>query len=166
LISAALIVLAIAGYLAFLVQQFIGIFFNSLLADRALAQLGKKADDDRLWKEWAKHTVHMLLTSVTKTLLFLLLGLVFFGFSLLPGLNLLALLGAFALVAFDCIDYSFEALGFGLRRRFAYMLSQWAQWAGMTAALALTLLVPGLTLLVIPGAVVGAALIIKVERSL
>ena len=164
LFSAGLLVTCITVYVAFILQGVVAMFFHAILADRTLAQQGKKADDRRVGREWAKHTVRMILTSLLKAVLFLLLGAVFFVFSFIPGLNAIALVGTMALLAFDCMDYSFEALGFGLRRRIAYMFRQWPQWAGMATALALTLLIPGLTLLIVPGAVVGAALIIKVER--
>ncbi len=68
-------------------------------------------------------------------------------------------------LAFDSLDYSFEALGMGFRERLRYLIKEWSQWFGMATSLALTLLMPGLTLLIIPGAVVGAALILKEQNG-
>ena len=86
-------------------------------------------------------------------------------FLFVPVLNLLAVSAAMLLLAFDSMDYSFETLGWGLRQRLRYLRREWVQWSGMAAGLALTLLLPGLTLLVIPGAVVGAAMLVKAETQ-
>jgi CysZ protein len=104
--------------------------------------------------------------SLLKTLLLLAVGFILFVFSFLPVLNFFAVGGALMILALDCMDYSLEALGYGFRQRMAYFVKNPAQWLGMSLGLGLTLLVPGLTLLVIPGAVTGAALIVKDEKTL
>lgn len=165
LISMGLLIFISLIYGIYLLQSLIAVPFYSFLADRTLGELGKKPDDSRQWKEWAAHTARMIRVSLIKTAILLMAGIVFFMFSFLPILNFFAMAGALLILASDCMDYSLEALGFGLRRRLSYFLKNWAQWFGMATGLALTLLVPGLTLLVIPGAVVGAALIVKNERT-
>jgi len=166
LASLTLLVFISSLYVIYLLHGLIAIPFYAILADRSLGLLDKKLDDRRMWREWAKNTLRMIRISLLKTLILLLVGIVLFVFSFLPVLNVLAICGALLILASDCMDYTLEALGYGLRQRFAYFFRNWAQWLGMAAGLALTLLVPGLTLLVIPGAVVGAALIVKNERSL
>jgi uncharacterized protein involved in cysteine biosynthesis len=84
-----------------------------------------------------------------------------FVFSFVPGINVLAFVLTLMMLSFDCMDYTFDAMGLGLRDRLLYLTARWQQWAGMATSLALTLLVPGLTLLMVPGAVVGAAVIFK-----
>jgi uncharacterized protein involved in cysteine biosynthesis len=105
----------------------------------------------------------MLRVSLLKSLALLPLGFCLFVFSFLPVLNLISLAGAMMVLAFDCMDYSLEALGLGFRRRIRYMRRHLAQWLGMWGGLAWTLIVPGLTLLIIPGAIVGAAMVVKSE---
>ena len=107
----------------------------------------------------------MLKTSVIKGVIFLCVGVLLFVCSFIPGLNVVAIGGTLMLVAFDCLDYALEAQGFPLRRRFAYARANKAQWFGIAAGLGLTLLLPGLTLLVIPGAVVGSALILNLPKN-
>jgi uncharacterized protein involved in cysteine biosynthesis len=142
-------------------QALAAVPFNSLLAARTLRQLGKSVDEARLKREWMVHTLRMIAVSLVKSVFLLCAGLLFFLLSFFPILNLLALAGTFLLLAGDCMDYSFEAMGFGLGRRAGYLFSHRMQWAGMATGLGLTLLVPGLTFLVIPGAVAGAAMIFK-----
>lgn len=127
--------------------------FYSVLAEKTLKLAGRKPP------------MHlplgaMLKTSVIKGFIFLTAGVLLFFCSFIPGLNVIAIFMTLMLVAYDCLDYSLEARGLGLRSRFGYAFRHFARWAGVAAGLALTLLLPGLTLLVIPGAVVGAALII------
>ncbi len=141
--------------------RLIAVPFFSLVVERTLHRLGKKSGGTRMWKQ----TFKMFRVSVVKTLMFLGLGGVLLLFSFLPVLNIFAYTAALFLVAFDCMDYSLEAVGYGLGQRMRYMFREWSQWTGMAAGLALTLLLPGSTLLVIPGAVVGAALIFKPENQ-
>jgi uncharacterized protein involved in cysteine biosynthesis len=143
-------------YVAFVVHNLVAIPFYSLLADRTLVQLGKKRGDSS-WRS----SLRLLRVGVLKSILLLAMGVVLFVFSFVPFLNLLAVTGALMILAFDCMDYAFDGVGFSLRQRLGYLLREWAQWLGMAAGLALTLLVPGLTLLIVPGAVVGSALILK-----
>ncbi len=148
-------------YVMYIVQMVVAVPFYTLLADRTLWRLAKKPEESKAWKKWARKTLSMIKASLLKAALLLSIGIILFMFSFLPVLNIFALWGALLILGFDCMDYSFEAMGFGFRRRLAYLFREWAQWSGMAVGLALTLLIPGLTLLVLPGAVVGAALILK-----
>jgi CysZ protein len=161
LVSGALIALFSSVYVLYLGQSLIAVPFYAFLADRTLTQAGKKPNDSRMWKEWARHTLRMIRVSLMKFILLLAVGVVLFVFSFLPVLNVFTLTGALMILALDCMDYSLDPLGLGLRQRISYYRRNWAQWLGMAVGLGLTLLLPGLTLLIIPGAVVGAAIIVK-----
>lgn len=165
LVAMTLLTCVTTVYVFYLLQGLVAVPFYSFLADRTLSGLGKKPNDDRMWNEWARHSLRMLRVSLIKTFVLLVAGVVLFVFQFLPILNFFAAAGVLLILASDCMDYSLEALGLGLRQRLGYFFRYWAQWFGMAAGLALTLLVPGLTLLVIPGAVVGAALIVKNEKN-
>jgi CysZ protein len=131
--------------------------FYSLLAERALHDLGKR---DRTKFGFS---VRAILVSMTKSALFLLIGTAIFLFSFVPLVNVLGFILALMILAFDTMDYSFEAMEMGLTQRLAYFFRHMPQWFGMAISLALTLLIPGLTLLILPGAVVGAAMILDDE---
>jgi uncharacterized protein involved in cysteine biosynthesis len=154
-LGGGLIVSLAALYILFVLHSFVAVPFYSVLAERALAQRGLHH------KQNIAGMLRMFRIGAVKSVLLLAIGVVLFVLSFVPVLNLAALAVTLLLLAFDCMDYAFEAAGFGLRRRLGYLFTRRAQWAGMAAGLALTLLVPGLTLLVTPGAVVGGALILK-----
>lgn len=160
-ISAGILAFMSSVYVIYVLQALIAMPFYSLLADRALWMLGKKPEESLVWQKWVRKTLRMMRVSLLKAFLLLTLGLVLFLFSFLPMLNFVALAGAMMILAWDCMDYSFEALDFGFRQRVRYLTGEMPQWMGMAAGLGLTLFIPGLTLLVIPGAVVGAAIILK-----
>lgn len=141
-------------YCVYVLHAIIAQPFYSLLADQTLKFKNKSVKHDLRLSA-------MLRISVIKGLIFLFVGVVLFICSFIPVLNLAAIAGTLLLVAYDCLDYSLESRGLRLRARFAYVAKYPGQWLGLAAGLALTLLVPGLTLLVIPGAVVGGALILK-----
>jgi CysZ protein len=164
LVSSALLALFSSIYVMYLSQSVIAVPFYSYLADRTLGQLGKKPEIQRTWKQWILHSLSMIRVSLIKLIVLVVVGAVLFGFSFLPVLNVFALIGALMILALDCMDYSLDALGLGFRARMGYYARNWAQWLGMALGLGLTLLIPGFTLLIIPGAVVGAAIIVKNER--
>lgn len=140
-------------YVSYLVHVVVCGPFYSMLADRALHDLGKNGEKN------FRITVHALLASVLKAALFFGIGTAIFIFSFVPLVNVVGLILALMIVAFDTMDYSFEAMGMGLRERLRYFFQHLPQWLGMASSLALTMLIPGLTLLILPGAVVGAAMI-------
>lgn len=149
-----IVVTLVILYAVYVLHAIVAQPFYSLLADKALRLAGKAIVHELRLSA-------MLWASLIKGIIFLCVGVLLFISSFIPGLNMLAIAGTLMLVAFDCLDYSLESRGLLLRRRFAYALRNKAQWTGIASGLALTLLLPGLTLLVIPGAVVGAALILK-----
>ncbi len=146
-------------YIVYVLHALVAIPFYSALAERTLKLLGKSRGG------LSPFNLHMLRVGLVKSVIFLFLGVIIFAFSFVPVLNIITLAGTLSLLAFDCMDYSLEARGLGFRQRLNYALTNKAQWAGMAVALALTLLIPGLTLLVIPGAVVGAAVILKDKKA-
>jgi CysZ protein len=127
--------------------------FYSLLAEKVL----KKSEHF----EPSGFSFRMFMTSIIKALCFLILAIMAFLISFVPGFQWVGPMTAAGILAFDCLDYSFEARQMGLRQRFRFVMQQKRIFLGLSGGMALTLLVPGLTFLALPGAVVGAALIIS-----
>lgn len=141
-------------YLSYLIHIILCGPFYSILAERALHDLGKQ---DR---HQFHFSLRVLLGSLLKSFLFLAVGAGLFLFSVVPLINVVGFVMALLILAFDTMDYSFEAMGMGLSSRLRYFFRHFPQWLGMATSLALTLIIPGLTLLILPGAVVGAAMIL------
>ncbi len=144
-------------YLAFVLSSVLAAPFNSLLAENVLVRLGSKKDEPFRLLPWILLSLKMLGFSLMKAALFLLLGLVIFVFSFVPILNLLSAFVAFLIIVFDFSDYSFEALNWSLARRLAFFKLHLKEFGAMALFMTLTGLVPGLTLLLLPLGVVGAA---------
>lgn len=151
MLLATLLILAGGIFTAYIVQSLIAIPFYGFLVSGVLREKGVKAGNGSI--------VHMLMVGLIKAFIFIFCGVGFFFMSFIPLFNAISLIGPLLLISFDLIDYSFEVSGFGLRQRIGYMLRRKGLWLGMAAGLGLTLIIPGLTLLVAPGAVVGAALV-------
>lgn len=161
LLGTALLVILAVVFLAYVVQSVVAVPFYSLMAERTLVLAGAREDQPFHLGRWTRESLHMLRVALVKAFLFLSLGALLFLLSFVPVVNVFAVFGALLLMAFDLLDYSFEAMRFGLRRRLRMVARHKRMWAGMAAALGLTTLVPGLTLILAPGAVIGAALIFK-----
>lgn len=152
-------------YLAYIVQALIAIPFFTLLADKVLLRLGAKVHAPQKMREWIAFNLRMFRVGLVKTVLFLIFAVFLFGLSFVPGLNLLSLFGTLLILSFDCMDYSFEGMGWRFRDRLGFQRRNGVQWMGAAVGLGLTLVIPGLTLLVVPGAVVGGALLVHESRS-
>jgi CysZ protein len=152
-----LVFLVLLGYLVFLLGAVVAAPFHSLLAERTLMKLGALQSRPFYFGEWIRGGLRMLMASLVKLVVFSLLGVFIFVASFIPGVNLLGSFMASLIVAFDSMDYSFEVKEWNFRRRVDFFRKEFPLFAGMGLSLGLTLLVPGLTLLVYPTAVVGAA---------
>lgn len=161
LILAAVALFAGVLYAVYFVHAVISIPFYAAMAERALRMGGAEVEQSSSVTDYAANFLRMLRVSLTKAILFFVLGIGLFILAWIPGLNFLSIAGAMFLLAFDCMDYSFEVKRLGFRSRLRYALGHFSQWLGHALGLGLTLVIPGLTLLVIPGAVVGAALNMK-----
>lgn len=98
-----------------------------------------------------------------KTMILGPFGGLMFAFAFTPAMNLIGATLLIIVWAYDILEYGFEVYGRSVRDRLEYVSRHRNQWLGMATGLALTLILPPLTLLVIPGAVVGAALLLKVD---
>ncbi len=124
--------------------------FMSFMAESILKKYGLKSQVSFL---------AMLKVAILKSVVFLMLGVILFVLSFIPGLNLISSFSAFMILAFDSMDYSFEASGFTFSTRIRFFFRHLPVFLGMASVLGLTLLLPGLTLIVLPFAVAGAAVI-------
>lgn len=155
------VLIVLVNYAVFLLASVIAAPFNSLLAERSLIQLGVIQDRPFQLKAWLGTTIRMTLAALIKAMIFFLLGLAILVLSFIPVLNVGASFAALLVMTFDSYDYSFEILEWGIRRRFRQFLKHFPEASGMASFMALTLVVPGLTLLLLSPAVVGAAQLIK-----
>lgn len=153
--------LIVVIYGTFLVATVVAAPFNSLLAERTLMHLGVIEEKPFKLGAWISTSLKLLVIGLIKSLIFAFLGIFIFITSFIPVLNFVSSYLALLIMSFDSMDYSFEAREFGLKKRFRYFQTKFPEFTGMAGGLALTILVPGLTLLVLPCSVVGAAIIMK-----
>jgi CysZ protein len=147
-------------YFLYLLAGIVASPFNSILADRTLSKLGAKRVEDMSIRRVSSLAARMFFISVVRGVILLTLGVLIFTVGLIPGLNFLTVAFAFLVICLDSADYSFEALEFGLRERFAFVHRHLAVFLGMASFVGLTLLIPGLILVLMPAAVCGCAAVI------
>lgn len=156
--------LIVVIYGTFLIATVVAAPFNSLLAERTLMHLGVLEEKPFKMGEWVATSLKLLMIGLGKSLIFAFIGIFIFIASFIPGLNFVASYVALLIMSFDSMDYSFEAREFGLRKRFRYFQARFPEFTGMAGGLALTIFVPGLTLLILPCSVVGAAIVMKNQQ--
>ena len=146
--------LVTGSFFVFFVASTISSPFYSLMAEQVLLKNGVIQIED---VQGLKRAFRMFVVSLIKTIVMILIGGVLFLLSFLPGLNLIASFFAFVLMAFDCMDYSMETVGMNLSERSSHFRRYFASYSGLGLVIGLTVLIPGLTLFVMPTLVVGAA---------
>lgn len=155
-----IVFIALLIYLLYLIAGIVASPFNSILAERTLSRLGAKREEPFSLERAASLAWRMFLVSLARAVILLGVGVLVFFASFLPGLNFVAVFFAFLVICFDGADYSFEVLEMGLRERFAFLRDHFLEFLGMASFIGLTLMVPGLILLLMPAAVVGCASVI------
>jgi uncharacterized protein involved in cysteine biosynthesis len=137
--------------------------FLAILAEKTLANAGAPVVGFANFGLRLLHILRMLCVSLLKAVVFAMAGITLFLASFIPGLNFAAVYGSMCLFAADVFDYSFEALGWGFHRRMRELRLAAPEVGGLGAGLALTSFLPGLTVLLLPLAVVGAAEVVADE---
>jgi len=150
-------VFILSGYFIYSVASIIASPFYSVLAEKTLEFRGIRLTSAKTFSGYTKLAVRMLWISVRRSVVLLTLFALLFILAWIPGLNLISTLAAFVILAFDIADYSFEARQMSLASRFADLRSNILEYFGMGMALAMAAIIPGLILLVMPYAIVGAS---------
>ncbi|MCB0406964.1 MAG: EI24 domain-containing protein [Bdellovibrionales bacterium] len=153
-------------YGTFLISTVIAAPFNSLLAEQTLMYLGAIERQPFQLKKWLSTSVKMLFLGLIKSALFAFFGIFIFIGSFIPIVNVFSSICALLIMSFDSMDYSFEVYELGLRQRLRFFQEHFAEFFGMAGGLAFTLFVPGLTVVLLPCSVVGAALVISQKKKL
>ncbi len=138
--------------------------FNVLLAEKALRRQNGKVAEIHGIRGWILHSLRMILISLTKAVVFAFAGLILFAASFIPGLNLAAAYLSMCVFAADVFDYGFEAQGADFRMRLKRWQNLKPEVMGLGATLTLTSLIPGLTVLALPVAVVGSTTVIASKQ--
>lgn len=152
-----LIAFIMCFYFVYVLASVVASPFNSVLAEKILISKGVIKSEPSHLMSMIKVSVQMLVVSLKRAAFLLVVGLVLFVLSFIPGLNLLAAFSVFVLLAFDSMDYAFEASKMSLNARIEFFKKNFVEFCGMGAFVGLTAFIPGLTLLLMPLAVVGAA---------
>lgn len=153
-------------YSVFVLSSVVAAPFYAILVEKILVKKGVRPDRPFDLGRWLSISLKMLGISLLKAMVFLVVGVVLLVISFIPGLNVLSIFATFLIIAFDCMDYSFETMEMNFSSRMRFFKNHLREFLGMGAFLTLTAFIPGLTLLVLPIAVCGAAdLFVKLHEK-
>lgn len=142
-------------YVVFLFSMIVASPFYALLAERTLVAKGTLKDRPFNFGGWLFFSLRMLTVSLLKAVLFSVLGFILFIFSFVPGLYPGSVAGFSLILAYDIADYSYEALGYGLRQRLRHFIENPVFFIGLAAAMGLTTPLLGFGLVFTPLAIIG-----------
>lgn len=151
LVMAWVMALVLWLLVVYLVASILSLPFYSQMSEHVIRALGMAPKGGG----GLKTMVHMLKVGLIKSLVFFILAMVLMVVAFVPGFNLLALFATMVIMAADALDYSFEALRFSFRDRKRHWREHVPFLLGVAVILALTSLVPGLTLLLQPFVILG-----------
>lgn len=149
--------MVIGIYLLFILSTVIASPFNSLMAEKTLMHYGLIEDRPFSFSHWASVTAKMVMISLGRALILLIVGIGLFVFSLVPVLNIFVSFLVFIIIAFDCMDYSYELKELSLKQRFRTLTILLPEYLGMGSFLWLVTFIPGFSLIVLPFAVIGCS---------
>jgi CysZ protein len=139
--------------------------FNDALAEKTL--LLTKALPETKWqfKGWVSKSLKNLGAMLRKAMVLLIVGGLLLFAALLPGLGLIAGAIGIFIMAVDIMDFTFDhfQMTFGERKNF--IRSYLPEMIGFTGALALTMAIPIINMLALPGSVVAAAWLFSKIKS-
>ncbi len=144
-------------YVIFVLSRLLAAPFHALLAERALIELEVIENRPFRFGEWLRLSIRMIVQSLLKTGAFAAVGLVLLLLSLIPLANILAAIGFLLIAAFDCTDYSLEAVHLTFRERIRLVRDNFAYFCGFAASLGLVFLIPGFNFFLLPAAVAGGS---------
>ncbi len=147
----------LAVYIGFMIIQIISIPFYSLSCERILMKRGVFPKRDFNLGIWIRLNIRLFLISIIRMTIFLVFGAIVFILSFIPGLQFLALLYSGYVMALDSVDYTLEIYEMNLGRRLGIYFGNMSFFLGLGLVLSPSLFVPGLTLILLPIAVVGSA---------
>lgn len=149
--------LVAALYVAYILSIIIASPFNSLLAEKTLQLTGALPEEPFKIGRWLSFTVKMLVVALLKAVVFLIVGLIAFVIAFIPGLNILSIYITLYMMSLDLFDYSLEAAGYNLTQRLGFGRNEVPMISGVSLALFVTTLIPGLFFVLAPLGVVGAS---------
>jgi uncharacterized protein involved in cysteine biosynthesis len=154
-----------SGVITFALGTWLASPFNSLLAEKALVHFGAKQEGPFVMQKWIRTTLKMAAVGMIRSAVLLLFGVLLFVLSFVPVFHLPILFIGFFIMTTDCIDYSLETLEYDLKGRFRYYFQNFPQISGFATALGLTFMVPGLSFLLMPAAIAGAAHLVSENKK-
>lgn len=144
-------------YVGFMLVQIISIPFYALSCERILMKRKLFPQRDFDLGIWVRLNLRLFVISIFRMIIFLFFGVIVFIISFIPGLQLLALVYSGYVMALDSMDYTLEIYEMSLGRRFVLYFQHLRFFLGLAVVLLPSLFIPGLTLLLLPIAVVGSA---------
>lgn len=149
--------LIFASYFSYVVLCIVGAPFYSLMADRILLRRGVDAPVKNSFLRWLYSTLRMLIISIVKICFFLGLSVVLFVISFFTIGMLIVPLCLSVMMAYDCLDFSFECMTMSLRERIRYFFEHLSLFAGLALAILVISVIPGLFTFTLPFFIAGGA---------
>lgn len=131
----------------------------SILAEKVLFTYNNKLSKVLKDKRFSlMESLYQIKISMFRSVIYLIVGVFFlFPMSFVPGLNILATFIFGLMLAFDCFDYTFEAMGWSFKQRLIFFRNNLSLFLGLGFVLFFSNMLPGAILFLLPILVVGAA---------
>lgn len=164
-----IILTIISGILSYGIGRVLALPFYSLMAEHVLTVYGQQSFPKLNAMQWIKFNISMIWVSILRLAILLVPSAILLLLAFVPIVQIVATLAALFLLAMDVTDYALEVSGKSLKARFRFIGQHKGELFGFSLGLGLTLLIPGLNLLLFPMTVASASLLVaktsKQEKS-
>lgn len=144
-------------YICVLLAKLIAAPFLSLLAERVIESAGDLPQKPFRLADWVRSSLRSGGVALAKLIVFSILGAIFFLLSMIPGLGIVTGAGVLFLVSIDIADAAFDAFELSWTERVRFIKEHLPFFSGLSLALGLAFLLPGLNFVLLPIAIAGAA---------
>jgi CysZ protein len=131
--------------------------FNDALSEKTLLMTNSLVESKWEFRTWVSKSVKNLGAMARKAMVLLIAGGLLFFAALIPGLGVVAGAIGIFIMAVDLMDFTFDHFQMSFSERKAFVRSNLPEMIGFTGGLALTMTIPIVNMLALPGSVVAAA---------
>ncbi|MBK9293447.1 MAG: EI24 domain-containing protein [Oligoflexia bacterium] len=157
----ALLVILASGVIVYALSSIIMVGVGDYLSKKTLMLKGALPKD--LKSTWNIRRIFGILLKVT---VLVSLSLMFFVVSLIPGLGFIGMFLAALVMTFDMLDYGFDHYHLTLKQRFSFFKANIKVLSGYAFAMMFLLVIPGFNILMLPGSVVAASVMLaEIKRT-
>lgn len=148
--------LVFVSYFSYILLSVIGAPFYSILSNSILVSKGVRTAESTGVLHWLGMNLRLLFLGILKITFFLIASVGLFFMAMVPLFTVFVPFIFCMMISYDCLDFSFEGMGYTLTQRLRFFKNRFPLFLGMSIPILVAGSVPGLFALTLPFFIAGA----------